>query len=443
MIPGSLLVPGSLMAPGPAWEGFSFARPAGLWALLAPVLLWLVARERSEPPALATGAFALWRELGNRPAVRTKEARRCVPPAVRFAIAALSFGALAAAGPRFSGAPLPRTWVLLVDQSPSTSLALDDGRTRLEQALAGALDWLASRGAPGDRVSWRTPARSELELPWGERPPPDWLAHPRWFAPEPDFALADRSGTAWVTDRMPFAPANAACFASGGARVAGPVASSGLTRIDWDGGRLIEVEDALSSRPVTELPAGAAPRELEELFALWALERGFSLDRATAGAALVFEAAPEGPDGEAQAGRDGWTARGRALAGGLPPEALADPAGERWLEVEGAGGTRETLVFASPGRVRVAWRSFERVAGDPAAFALSWSRLFDRVVLPPPGIVPLAERQDAGQKQFLVPELEDRPSGGRDDSGRIEGGLALAAALCALAAAGSAGPRRA
>ncbi|MEW6071455.1 MAG: hypothetical protein AB1726_02525, partial [Planctomycetota bacterium] len=45
-----------LLLPELAW-----ARPAGLGALLLPLLLLLAARSRRRPPARATGTLALWR----------------------------------------------------------------------------------------------------------------------------------------------------------------------------------------------------------------------------------------------------------------------------------------------------------------------------------------------------------------------------------------------
>jgi hypothetical protein len=422
-----------------AWEGLALERPAALLALLAPLALWLVARARPEPPALATGAFPLWRELGGPAAERTRRARREVPPAIRLALLALALGALAAAGPRLTAARAPRTFVVVVDASPSMSLPLADGTARLDAALRATVDWLAAHGRPGDRVLWRSSVHPGLELPLGVTPPPDWLAPPSSFAPEPDFAREDRPGTLWVTDRVPFEPTAAGCSASGGPSVPGPVATAGRTRIDWDGSVLVEVEDAVPSRPVAPVPSTqAVPRELAELLALWARERGFGLDPTAAHPALVLEAAPAGETREVVAGRDGWTARGTAIVGGLDDG--ADPLAERWLEREREDGARETLVLAAPGRVRLAWTSLAEIGGDPAAFALSWSTLFDRSVLPPPGIVPLAERADAGAPRFVEPEIADEPGRSRADA-VLEIALALAAGVAALAAASVAGKR--
>ncbi len=433
-----------------------WAHPAGLLALALPLVLYLLARARSRPPEFATGTLEIWPSLPRAAVLRASRARRSVPSTVWLLIGALAAGALAAAGPRVAGPRAPRLWTLLVDHSPSTSLphrlSSGDAKRRIDVALERARAWLAENGEAGDRVVWRSAARPQLELPFGERPSAEWLAHPPWFAPEPEFELDDTPASIWVTDRAPLAPAQrAGCFASGGESVAGPIACDGRTRIDWNGSALVAVENAIEERTVALDPGRAAlPDELVELFALWARERGFSVSEGpramterSAARVMTLEAAgpATGPEPEVEGGRDLWRARGRAIPGGLLASAFGDPPGEVWLASEPAGGESWALVLAAPGRVKLAWRELESLSGDPAAFALSWSRLFDRCVLPPSGIVPLAERADAGASFERAPRAGEASvlSGGADEGHAIDAWLAGGAALCALVAAWSAG----
>ncbi len=425
-----------------------WARPAGLTALALPVVLYLLARARSRPPEIATGTLEIWQSLPSHPVLRDTRARRSVPSAIWFLIGALAAGALAAAGPRLAGPRAPRIWTILVDHSPSTSLpptpsSGDAKRRRIDVALERARAWLAEHGEAGDRVVWWSPARPLVELPLGEPPSDQWLAHPPWFAPEPEFELHDTPTSIWVTDRAPLAPPRlAGCFASGGESIAGPIACDGRDRIYWNGSALVVVPDAIGERTVALDPDRASlPDELVELFALWARERGFEVEPGEA-PVLTLEAAgtATGSETDVEGGRDLWRARGRAISGGIPASEFGDPSAEVWLASEPTGGEAWVLVLAAPGRVVLAWRELETLSGDPAAFALSWSRLFDRCALPPSGIVPLAERADAGASLERTPRAGEASELSGGAAGRvIDAWLAGGAALCALAAAWSAG----
>src|SRR5262249_1824414 len=80
--------------------------------------------------------------------------------------------------------------------------------------------------------------------------------------------------------------------------------------------------------------------------------------------------------------------------------------------------------------------------GDPAAFALSWSRLFERCAKLPPLVVPLAERRDAGPAVLAPGEPSSDPSSADGSGAYVDAALALGAALCALLAGGRRGGRR-
>ena len=390
--------------------GLGWARPAGAWAFALPVALWLLSRWRARPPSIATGTLALWKEVAGPDPRRAARRRPGTPPATRWTVAALVLGALALSGPRQRGAELPRVWTLVVDHRPSTALpvrARADGEPRLRVALALALEWLEERLGPRDRVRWISPVRAEVELPPAERPAEPWLAHPAWFAAPPRWALADEPGTLWVTDVAPeLAPLQAGLFASGAEPIPGAIAALGTTRLDWDGERVVRFENGLEPRAL-ELRAGTAPlpAALRALATLWARERGLLVsDEPHPRTALVLAAAGDTQREVAvRAGRDGWSFEGRAAAGGIAP--LASPAPqELWLAGRLADGRTIDLVRTEPGRVRVAWRELDEETGDPAALAVSWSRLFEAWALPPPGVVPLAERERSGAAVTRAPQ---------------------------------------
>jgi len=76
-------------------------------------------------------------------------------------------------------------------------------------------------------------------------------------------------------------------------------------------------------------------------------------------------------------------------------------------------------------------------AADPAAFAVSWARLFDACLLPAPGVVSLAERLDAGPASLSAPATNAAAEARADESpAALLAALAAALTLCALALAG-------
>jgi len=373
-----------------------WTRPLGLAALALPVLLLLLARWRAVAAPRATGTLAIWREV-QRERIRARgTAQRRLPPAATWlAAGALLCGALALAGPEPARRAAPRTWTLVLDASPSTSLpAPGVGVSRRERALDAALAGLAARARPGDRVRWRRSDGAELELALGERPTGAWLAA---SGPELEPAWLDRPGTLVVTDAPPAARLESAgWYASGAAPEPGPVGVVGRDRLDWDGERVVRVGGAAPERVVA---LGAdVPAVVRRIVAAWAGARGLSVDgpgaeRSGEVALRVERDEPAGaPARELALARDGWSARaeGAGLAAGALP-------GERtWLAAHGQpAGTR--AVAAAPGRVRLGFRALDEPAGDPAAFAVSWAELFDGAALPPRGAVSLGERLVAAE----------------------------------------------
>ena len=411
------------------------ARPAAAWALLLPVLFLLALRAFARPPEVVVGTLDLWRGISG-PATPGRAGLR-IPPWALLVALALLLGALAWLGPRGSRTRAVRTWTCVVDRSPSMELENGAGGTRLEAALASALAWLARACGPEDRVRWLAPGRSARELAPGERPEPAWLAPERGQGGEPEWALHDRPGALWVTDHEPtVARAGAGLFASGGAAVPGPVAADGHTTWLWDGETLLARASPRALAVRVREPAGQAlPAVLERMLRAWCESRGFELARATDAETLleVELLAASGGGEELVLERDGWRASGR---GALPAEDAGNTAAasdEIWLVGRSRGGATPPVVRAGPGRIQVGLRELGEPSGDPALFALSWGRLFDRSALRPAGVVALAERRDAGQPKsapgYSAPAEE---SAGAGQGPTIDALLALAALLCAL-----------
>ena len=371
------------------------ARPLGLSALLLPLAVLLLARRR-RPESEPTGTVAVWREVAPREP-QAGGRRRRLPPGLLLLLTALSLGSLALAGPR-AGARAGRSWHLMVDGSPSMQLPHQDGGTRRERALARAEDWLAGVLRAEDRV---------LRSTWDGVPS----------------SSLDRAGVLWVTDRAPAdPPRRAGLFASGGRAVPGPIAVGRGELLRWDGESVVR---APAPRRAVRLDA-AVPGILAGLVRLWAATRGLDVAGAPDRDEVLHlgSVTGAGPLAEVRAGRDGWTAAGR-LAG----DPLADSVLVPWLTAEG-----RTLVAAGPGIVRVAWTELDEPWGDPDAFAVSWSRLLDASLAPPPGIVPLEERLDAGGLWSSPGDLPGREGGVRGAG--VDAVLALMAAGCGLLALG-------
>lgn len=429
-----------------------WARPLGLFALLLPIGLLLASRLRSRPPTRPTGTVELWRQVTGSAEARQHRMRRRIPPAVWCAAAALVAGGFALAGPRPTRGSEGVMWTVVVDHSPSTALPWRDeagvadepGRSRLRRAYDEGRRLLEDRLERADRVRWISSARASLELPAHQWPDEEWLAAPEWFTSAPRWELHRDAGTLWITDTLGAAePRDAGFVAAGGGAVEGPVGSEGRDRIDWRDGALVTVPDAIGERRVLlgHGPAGEeVPPRLARLFRHWAAGRELTVlepaGTPPGAVALRFVPMPgTGPRGDVEGGRDGWRARGAAL---LEPAPATFPASERWLVADEIGDAGSTLVDAAPGVVRVAWRDLDEPAGDPAAFAVSWSTLFDGKLLPPAGIVPLEERRAAGEARVREPEIPVRRAAqrerarARDD--RIDAWLSGIAALLALVA---------
>ena len=376
---------------------FEIGAPLGLLALLLPIALLLGARAFVRPERLATGTIEIWRRVGGERAPASPRRRRRIPPAVLLLALGLALGALALARPRVSVSSARRSFRLVVDGSPSMDLALGTG-TRRDRAEAMARAWIA-REAP-DAALVRVLRSGRLG------------------------AEDDIDGAIWITDRAPSPrPAHAGWFASGGPAVPGPVAIDGRTRYDWDGKDLVAVPDGAPGRTIAV--RGALPKPVRGVLEAWASARNAVVGASESPALAVVGAGPGAPV-RADAARDGWSA---AIEITSPaPDSDADGPLEAWL----ADPSGRKLLSFGPGRVHCPWASMEDPRGDPASFAVSWASLFDRAVLPPPGVVALADRAAAGEESSGPPRAAS-PSG-PPPRNFLPACLAVAACLCAAGA---------
>jgi len=418
-------------------SGFEWARPTGVWALLAPLVLLVLLRLFNRPPERVTGTLALWREVTEGVPRSARSVRRSIPLWGWLCALALFFGGLALAGPRRDGAVPPVRWRVVIDPSPSMGLPWKDaaepaadGRTRGEVALARAVSWLRSNVQEQDRVHWVSPGREPRNAGTDE-PPAGWLA-PRPFAGAPDWELFDEPGTLFVTDRAPTSD-HAGVFASGGAAVPGAVGVAGMALVEWDGAVLRTAAGVLQPGEVelVEPPGTSLPVVLRRLVEVWAEVRGFRLvaelgDGADRERLQIELVAGVGPVASTRVERDGWSSVAGFRTGlGAGPAQPSDT----WLTTP-AG---EALVRASPGTVRLALIELAEPEGDPAAFALSWGRLFDRWRLPPTNVVPLEERADAGPAVTRPPGFQPSEEGAAAAADEVDAWLAALAGVLALA----------
>jgi len=398
-------------------------RPWGFVALALPLFVLYITRRPGRPLTVPVGSFEIWRSLGQPKRAQGARRQRRIPLDRWLLIIGLTLGAFALAGPEKARAEEESQLHVLVDRSPSMYLPHASGGTRLEQALERADEFL-----DGD-VLWLAPSRSGLERSAG-RFPGAWLLPPTVARPDLDTSAFDLAGHLWLTDRTPeVLPRRAGLVASGGAAVHGPVASVGSTRFDWDGGELREIAGGVQA-PYIVLD-GAWPQLVRQFVTeVWAPERGARVAAsARPGCALELRAVTSAGDAEFAAARDGWSAGVRASVDGAPLHADGR-ALEEWLGANDGRG-RVVLLSAGPGLIVSALTDFAEPSGDPAAFAVSWSRLLDEHLLPADGVIALAERVAAGDEHISAPQEvpPTRPGEPAGISAWLAGAAALFAAL--------------
>lgn len=361
---------------GTELAGLIWERPLAWWALLLPALVLLAAKQPLRPRLMATGALSLWRRVLETPGAGGGE-RPQVPKGIWWLCAGLTLGVLAMAGPRSRAVGASRTWVVVVDRSPATYLAVDApaGGTRLAHGLELLEEEWADSVREGDVVRWFDGAE------WTEsaRFPGDWLLAPRTPMRAPDWSRWDAPGSVWLCARPPLPePREASLCASGGSAAPGPVAIDGEDRLDWATGRLMRVVGGAPRRCVRLVDVGG---DLADFVGLWADERGLelSIGAPSEDDVLVISRAP----GE---GRES-TPRSGALSVGLAEESL---------------GRR-----------------------DPAEFALLWSERLDEACLPATGLSPVTARAPIGNEIWISGEAPDERRDGGLPGRAWEGWLAL------------------
>jgi len=373
-----------------AWE-----RPWGLWLLAIPVVMLLAALRRPRAERLATSDLDSWRSVTASRGSGTPRAPRRMPFALWLAVLACALAALAVTGPRTGERTL--RWTAVLDTSPSMHLPLAAGTssptTRIERAVSMARELAAREGA---ELAWIAPPH---DLTPRAAPLEAWFR--RASSTTSPFEAWDVPGALWVTDAAPAVPPREAGYvAAGGSAIPGTVAVERTFRLDWDGEHVLRLDGAIAARTV--VVEGVLDGPLDRALRAWAAARGFNLDaRAVENAALRITARIDGAAREVEAGRDGWSARGVAHGTALVQHAEGDL--DVWLSAAG-----EPLVTAGVGRIHVAWIPTGTPSGDPAAFAVSWAELLDAFVRPPPGVVPLDERQAAGEPRSVAPRSTPR-----------------------------------
>lgn len=389
----------------PELLALEWTRPLGLLALSLPIAVLLASRLFERPVEIATGTLDLWKRVRAVRSTDSTRSRLRIPLAVWLLAAGLALGALALAGPKLSPRA-SRELRVLVDRSPSMELPLGAG-TRRDRAVEMARHWI------------------DENVP---EAPVEWIDRRRPFGPEDD-----RADTLWVTDVAPHPPPERAGFvASGGDAAPGPIAVDGETRYDWDGERIVEVPNGAPKRRV--VVSGDLPRPIADVLAAWAGARGAEVDAGNEehSSLVVHAYHPDphnGPARHVDAGRDGWRAKGSVL--GPAQSSFAGIPLETWLADDGGNA----VVTFDKGQVDCPWIRMEDPSGDPAAFAVSWAKLFDDAVLAPPGVVELGERRAAGDEK-IVARLPQAGEGFDRGSGNFPSWLALAATGCVLIAVG-------
>ncbi len=408
-----------------------WTRPAGLLALVLPLVLLVLSLQRARPIAIPVGTFSIWARLSREAAPVGARRRWHVPLERWFAVAALVLGALALGGPRPPPSSEPVPWRVIVDRSPSMYLAhtradgASSGTTRLAVALAQAQSWLdaADGGAAREWIDAEgagSPSVLARELP------SDWRAPPAHEEPQPRWSRHDLDGTLWITDRAPEEePTRAGCFASGGARVEGPISASHSKLFLWDGERVLP--DPRPIDPGRVRMVGALPELLLDFVTLWTEERGLVFD-GPGPVQLELRALAAGPEQALECARDGWSLRTTSRADGTPA-ALDGGVLETWLVGRSGDQTLPVLGWRA-GTIVTSLVTCEEPEGDPALFAVSWSELLDDALAVRPGVVSLSERSDAGPGAVSLPVNAAGPHSQRDE----RESLPLPAILAALAA---------
>ena len=347
----------------------TFETPLLLGLLLLPLASLLRSLVRGAPRSALLSTLEL---LPRAEDAASAAPRRHVPLARLLLVLAMVFAVLALARPRLGAPEAPPPWRVVVDRSPSMGLELAEARPRWRVALDALLGEVGE--APLLFVAGDEPG---LEVE-GREPPASWFnGAPRR---EPDWPSLDRSGTWWLTDRLPEGAVRAGVAASGGEPVPGLV-SAGPAGAVWFDGSGLAARPESARRGHVALGAGL-PDVLRLAVESWAAARGHGLEGPGA-PWLTVTAPPATDDPEAAPGGVsglGWSLEAeRAVR--VPGEPVAEGTGLGWR----------------PGELLVGLLGEVRLSGDGAAFALAVAGACDRALWPGGDVVPLEERAGAGE----------------------------------------------
>ncbi len=420
-------------------NGWSFAQPLALLALLAVPILWWRARAAGRGEPQWTGALVLWRRVAQEAVPLDARERRGLPLSVFAALLAAVLGSLALAGPQHSreGAGASR-WTLVLDRSPSMFLPLQSGSnapTRIERAVELAVAACEREGVAAQAREWSTWAFDGVHVARGERPPQAWLL-PDWGpGGSLPWTQLDQPDHVWVSDCEPeFTPLAAGRIHCGASAVAGVVADLGPRCLVWDG-REVSEQDWSAPRAGLWIEAGV-PEDLAILARLWAAERALEVVNESRAACLSLTRAEFPADEPPIAGKlvaEQWSIPA-SVSGALAAGRSSD-----WAEFEDLQGRRSPAVQWRPGEVRTCVSALSAERADPAVFALAWVALFDAARLPVPGLVGVAERAKTGPLRVDPPKAAGRAS--KASVQNLAPFLAVLASALALAALALARPQ--
>ncbi|MFT5050104.1 MAG: hypothetical protein ACI8QZ_001498 [Chlamydiales bacterium] len=421
-------------------DALEWTLPMAGWSLLLPLVVLALSFRRERTRAVPLGTFALWQRLA---VSAGEERRRRVTPARWLWIAALCAACLALAGPRVKSAETLATLTVVVDRDITMHMehTAPDGSpsgrgTRLDSALADLRELFlhpALEGFDQARIVWRTRA-ADGDSQVGEFPD-------RWRGPgetQPGEAQPwsrfDGGALLWLTDSLDAVPEQAGWIQSGGGPVFGIAAQDGPLRYHWDGENL--TEEGTRAQPLTIWVDDKLPPALRSLAREWAGVRGHVLDPALApvdATGLRIHAVVPVASGEANAARgsrDGWTIDGPVAR--TPARTDKGLTLQTWLEAVHEQATVPVVSWRK-GVIHVGLGAGVP-HGDPAAFAVSWSRLLDGACRSGPGVLSVALRQAVGASSSRAPQLPTSTmTGGAGAPARrpIGAWLACAAALLA------------
>ncbi len=407
----------------------AFGAPWALALLPVPlVLAWWLARAagaREQP----TGSVELWREAVRDAPQSARRAWRW-PARTVAAVAALLFAVLALAQPVHVPAPSAVKWVAIVDASASMGGGDGVDPSIAVQAVERAERMLDRVSRQGDSIEWRLVSgdhviRSTPEAPLDELTRKELarraLARPAW-------RRFDEPGAIWVTcDAEGLAPTRAGLVAPGLVPRTGEFAS-------WPGAALLwspsdRADVVPRTAPRVAMRAADGDSAVGRIVAAWARARGVeavqdeALDQESF--ELVVSLAAESGDASARGARDGWTLSG--AFGSLAPTRWPSTV---WLSDE--TDSARALVRVERGRVDCAFTAQHELAGDAAAFAVSWAELLDSSLLPVEPTYPLPVLRERSERVEIDPQRPAPAEGGEAPLAHV---LAAAASGLALLAA--------